>query len=397
MFGPTPQEKMPGDGDDLPERVAAPGESAASRMVCLSSPLQLSHRWKLRSRVFVRSVSPPPVALKRDALLTRVCVLQEWLDGGATAERGHDQEPNVGAVGWESCPRAADSEEMEVDENPCEGGVARARGGAASSEPSMRDAGAGDGDPGRRLGAIDPVEVEAALQLFCDMRGEGARAPWGAAHAMDADDEDAGAAGGGTDEATVEGCESSEDAAQRGTTRQVFLPDWKKFCAKAGKKVPTVVPTCVIDFPFADDGGLNLQGDNRLLERMYCFRDTEENSRVVLHVHTLLPWGERGTKTLQGRAAKVTSVNVRHAAKTTAFFEQEGGGLSVGIVPVLPKLKHQWRKLWNDGSGANLEWRWEDAQSRPLSEDRQQHATTSYAEVLPNPASDKLASASPNS
>ena len=229
-------------------------------------------------------------------------------------------------------------------------------------------------------------DVRAALKMIRDMRGEGACAPWGAAAAMDADDEDDAV---GTEEATGEGRESSQDAAQGGATRQVFLPDWKKFCAKAGKKVPTVVPTCVMDFPFADDGGLNLQGDDRLLERMYCFKDTEKDSRVVLHVHTLLPWGERGLRTLKDRAAKVTSVNVRHAVKTTGKFEQEGGKLSVGIVPVAPKLKYEWRKAWTDQRGASLEWRWEDAKSFPASEDRRQ-ASTSYEEVLPKLAPHKL-------
>ena len=50
-----------------------------------------------------------------------------------------------------------------------------------------------------------------------------------------------------------------------------------------------VIPTCVIDFPYEDKGdyGLNLVGDERYLERMVCFEDTDDRQRrVVLHVST---------------------------------------------------------------------------------------------------------------
>ncbi len=44
-------------------------------------------------------------------------------------------------------------------------------------------------------------------------------------------------------------------------------------------------------------GGLNLRGNRRLPERMYCFHDPAAGAPtaflVVEHVHTLLTWGER--------------------------------------------------------------------------------------------------------
>ena len=65
-------------------------------------------------------------------------------------------------------------------------------------------------------------------------------------------------------------------------------------------------------------GRLNLSGDERLLERLYCFEDHEDDAhqllggerrRVILKVHTLLKWGDRGDK-LYLRAVKVTAVKV---------------------------------------------------------------------------------------
>ena len=91
---------------------------------------------------------------------------------------------------------------------------------------------------------------------------------------------------------------------------------WREFCRR------NVAPTCVLDFPFADHGAdhgrLNLSGDERLLERLYCFEDHEDDAhqllggerrRVILKVHTLLKWGDRGDK-LYLRAVKVTAVKV---------------------------------------------------------------------------------------
>ena len=61
--------------------------------------------------------------------------------------------------------------------------------------------------------------------------------------------------------------------------------------------------------------------DERLLERLYCFEDHEDDMhlavggrrrRVLLKAHTLLKWRDRGDK-LFLRAAKVTAVKVMYA------------------------------------------------------------------------------------
>jgi len=92
---------------------------------------------------------------------------------------------------------------------------------------------------------------------------------------------------------------------------------WREFCRR------DVAPTCVLDFPFADHGGVGLKlpkepVDERLLERLYCFEDHEDDAhhllggrrrRVILKVHTLCKWRDRGDK-LYLRASKVTAVKV---------------------------------------------------------------------------------------
>ena len=46
--------------------------------------------------------------------------------------------------------------------------------------------------------------------------------------------------------------------------------EWQAFSRRVADGSAT--PSCVIDFPYADNGtdGLNLKGDDRLLERMIC-------------------------------------------------------------------------------------------------------------------------------
>jgi hypothetical protein len=48
--------------------------------------------------------------------------------------------------------------------------------------------------------------------------------------------------------------------------------EWQAFCERVARG--EAKPSCVIDFPYADKGGLDLVGDDRLLERMYCFHDS---------------------------------------------------------------------------------------------------------------------------
>jgi len=114
----------------------------------------------------------------------------------------------------------------------------------------------------------------------------------------------------------------------------------RAFCTR------NIDPKCVIDFPFEDAGGLNLSRnpDNRLLQRLYCFEDHQDDMhvavgakrrRVILKVHTLLKWRDRGDK-LFLRASKVTAAKFIHANwnAQTASYEQETGRDGLRLVPV---------------------------------------------------------------
>ena len=78
-----------------------------------------------------------------------------------------------------------------------------------------------------------------------------------------------------------------------------------------------------------------MQGDDRLLERMYCFHDPLDRDPrkclVVVHVHTLLRWGDRLRLTAAERLQAVTSVNARHAAKTLRIDESDGKAYGSGV------------------------------------------------------------------
>ena len=158
--------------------------------------------------------------------------------------------------------------------------------------------------------------------------------------------------------------------------RELKFTDWKKFCGDVRRK--RMVPTCVIDFPFSDNKSLEVE----LLERMYCFKGVDDARRVVLHVHTVLPWSDRG-KDAKTRAVKVTSVNVRHADKKGSVFKQEKGDVSTWIVPFDDKLRYEWRTLLEEGKGAQLEWQWGAPKSMPAGEI--QHLLSTYDEVLSTP------------
>ena len=104
---------------------------------------------------------------------------------------------------------------------------------------------------------------------------------------------------------------------------QYWRQFWARLCTR--KKVEL---KCILDFPYADYGsdGLNLSGDNRLLERLYCFEDHEDDThqlfggkrrRVILKVHTFRKWGDRGDE-LYRRATKVTGVKVLLPCATAA-------------------------------------------------------------------------------
>jgi len=190
----------------------------------------------------------------------------------------------------------------------------------------------------------------------------------------------------------AEMCETWKAQAESGRegaapTRQLNFYSWDGFCKSARKG--DVAPTVVIDFPYGDQGGLNLEGDERLLERIYVFKDASAGGdrRVVLHVHTPLRWGARGEVTLQERVKRVTSVNVRHAVRGAERFEQEQGNLKMPLVPVSPQLETGWREMWRDGSFARkCTWLWGKAESMPTVED-ERVAARNYDQVRFAPSS----------
>ena len=107
------------------------------------------------------------------------------------------------------------------------------------------------------------------------------------------------------------------------------LQYWRQFWARLCTR-EKVELKCILDFPYADYGpdgrGLNLSGDNRLLERLYCFEDHEdathqlfggERRRVILKVHTFRKWGDRGDD-LYKRTTTVTGVKVLFSCATAA-------------------------------------------------------------------------------
>ena len=214
-------------------------------------------------------------------------------------------------------------------------------------------------------------EIRAALNIIRDLRSA-------ADDSMEVERSDETAEAESDEEA------SGSAVAGSAVTRKGEFQGWKKFCSNVRRK--SVQPTCVIDFPYGDDKGLKLAGDNRLLERMYCFKDAENDTRVVLHVHTILEWGNRRSKTPSQRAQRVTSVNVRHAVKEAKGFKQEGGAESYHVLPGR-KLRKEWRGIFKKGRGKTLEWEWATSTSMPLSEDTDSRTREAYNEVCyPRPS-----------
>jgi hypothetical protein len=125
---------------------------------------------------------------------------------------------------------------------------------------------------------------------------------------------------------------------------------------------------------------MNLNKDEWLLERAYCFEDFDdpantsltEPRRVVLHVHTLLKWCDRNKDNLkpQKRVNKLTSVNVRFAYRVK-HYQEEDGCSSLTLVPVCEKLFKEWRVLFQGGAREydKMEWEWRKDDSMPRLED----------------------------
>eukprot|EP00282_Hemiselmis_andersenii_P041192 CAMPEP_0172058762 /NCGR_PEP_ID=MMETSP1043-20130122/7033_1 /TAXON_ID=464988 /ORGANISM="Hemiselmis andersenii, Strain CCMP441" /LENGTH=1874 /DNA_ID=CAMNT_0012718341 /DNA_START=132 /DNA_END=5752 /DNA_ORIENTATION=- len=145
-------------------------------------------------------------------------------------------------------------------------------------------------------------------------------------------------------------------------------------------------PTRIIDFAYGDKDHLGLQGEEKLLERCYCFQDTVAGvkrggggepvadddgwsvaakkgkpkakdcaERVILHVHTLVKWGDRATveQRLHRPLSRITSVNVRHAQKKSeSTWIQEGRGFHVVPKTMLPG---GWQSFYPDRC-SEIEW-----------------------------------------
>ncbi len=170
-------------------------------------------------------------------------------------------------------------------------------------------------------------------------------------------------------------CAASSSAAAHAATHMHFCETeeerrqyWREFCKR------DVTPTCVLDFAYADHGrgGLNLSPDDRLLERLYCFEDLEDDMhlllggrrrRVILKVHTLRKWRERGDKLIE-RASKVTAVKVMYAYWNGTMFEMDRQS-ELKILPVSEQLQDKWRDAYCQKRYGEIEWEWRKAGSMP--------------------------------
>ena len=171
--------------------------------------------------------------------------------------------------------------------------------------------------------------------------------------------------------AAISATDTDEGEGGEGTLRAFeSLDEWRAFVQRLVSK--QAFASCVIDFPFADatDGGLNLLGDKRLLERMCCFHDPEadvpsdwgrqEKRRrrtwlVVVHVHTLLEWGVCKKWKEAEPLREVTSVNVRHATWVArSGWQQERRKLK--LVPQNRTLSQNWRTFWRQGQKDKIVW-----------------------------------------
>ena len=105
--------------------------------------------------------------------------------------------------------------------------------------------------------------------------------------------------------------------------------------------------------------------------------------RVILKVHTLCKWRERGTQLFK-RALRVTSAKVIYAYwnERTHAFEQERGVESLKLLPVAKRLQHHWRNALRAGRFEEVEWEWRTPGSVPLGEDGADPAVAqAYEEV----------------
>jgi len=152
---------------------------------------------------------------------------------------------------------------------------------------------------------------------------------------------------------------------------------WKAFCNRAAAGSATL--SCVIDFAYADIGGLNLKGNARQLERMYCFHDPHtgnpEELLVVVHVHTTEKWGDRRKQQSGRQLQRFTSVNARHAHMGAVNFKQEYKKFHV--VPKNKELCSSWRTLPEE----HIIWIPKDGQNVPTVPSLDREHSSWYASV----------------
>ena len=134
-----------------------------------------------------------------------------------------------------------------------------------------------------------------------------------------------------TDEAPEVAVEE-DGGASSDLERNFAGPSGMQKCMAFFERVKTgeATPSCVIDFAFSDGG--RLKGDQRQMERCYCFHDPltkpADELLVIVHAHTTEKWGDRKKQRSGRRLERFTSANVRHARiGDGAQFKQETEGM----------------------------------------------------------------------
>mmetsp|Transcript_19503 Transcript_19503/g.54282 ORF Transcript_19503/g.54282 Transcript_19503/m.54282 type:complete len:912 (-) Transcript_19503:897-3632(-) len=116
--------------------------------------------------------------------------------------------------------------------------------------------------------------------------------------------------------------ETELDRTMRGiNTSKVFTADdWKMITTL----VDQLIPTCILDFQSKFDGNPNLMSGYGFSFKQGVpsvkWPDTVDrwtrsggDVRMVIHIHTSIPWGDRKEAPLEGRLEKFTAVNIRYA------------------------------------------------------------------------------------
>jgi len=150
----------------------------------------------------------------------------------------------------------------------------------------------------------------------------------------------------------------SQDATGVDQERTWEKLDYVQFCQRVA--AGTATPSCVMDYPYSDAAGLDLQGDARHLERMYCFHDPlkcdPSCSLVTVYVHTLLPWGDRKQWTVGRRLLEVTSVSMRQTRRPAAGGAWVEGRSKYLCVPISKNLQ-AWQALYTSTGSKHIAWR----------------------------------------